>query len=153
RIPAIPGPGGYPGGVGRRNGSNAESGAGPGAGGAQTTAGGNGCAASHAAPPTNTNTNFLAECNTKIAAAYRTSSLLPLVGGSGGSGGSSNLDSCFGAGGGAGGGAIRMVSTTEIRFLSAAASILANGGIAGTSGFVGCGTGGPGSGGAIHLQA
>jgi len=153
RIPAIPGPGGYPGGNGSRNGSTPESGAGPGAAAAQSAAGGDGCPASHAAPPTDfAGGGYFTECNTRLAATYGTNLVLPLVGGSGGGGGVSTSDSCVAGGGGAGGGAIRIVSSTEIQFGQNTASIYANGGIGGTGGF-GCGLGGSGSGGAIHLQA
>lgn len=153
RIPAIPGPGGYPGAIGHRKGSTPEAGAGPGGGIAQDSmlAAGNGCPASHAAPPTDYDDRYDGGCKGRVPAAYGTSLLLPLVGGTGGSGGISTLDSCFGGGGGAGAGAIRIVSSTEVRF-GGVSNIRANGGHGGTAGF-GCGYGGSGSGGSIHLQA
>jgi hypothetical protein len=152
RRPAVPGPGGYPGGVGVRFGSTPESGAGPGGGGAQTGQTW-GCPASHAGQPVVTNGNFISACNTKLAEAYGNPLLQPLVGGSGGSGGSSASGNCFGGGGGAGGGAIRISSSNEIRFTNAAASVYVNGGGAVNAGITGCNPGGSGSGGAIHLQA
>jgi hypothetical protein len=125
RVPAQPGPGGFPGGVGQSDSSPAQAGAGPG--------GGNCCGnASYA---------------TGIK-AYGNSLLVPLRGGSGGSG-----DNVLnGGGGGAGGGAIQIVSSTSI---TVTGSILANGGapIGSNGAIYGAESGYFGSGGAIHLEA
>jgi hypothetical protein len=123
RYPAMPGAGGFPGGVGQYLSSAATNGDGFGAGVATTTTGGS------------------------AVYGYNSNALDPLVGGAGGAGGAIGSGTA-GGNGGAGGGAIRIVSTTSI---SISGSILAYGG-APTSGVGGYG-GGYGSGGAIHLVA
>jgi len=138
RIPAAGGAGGYLGGVGGSSSAgfpSAEPGNGPGGG------------------PVGTYTGPFGRTCTNGGTFTGSQFLIPLVGGSGGSGGS--LAGSLGAGGGGGGGAILIASSTQIRLLSGAASILANGG-AGGAPFQGCqnnGDGGPGSGGAIRLIA
>ena len=123
RYPAMPGAGGFAGGVGAYLTSPATNGDGLGAG--QTTTG-NGGSATY---------------------AYNSNQLVPLVGGAGGAGGQLG-NGTAGGNGGAGGGAIRIVSATSI---NVSGSILAYGGHYG--GGVGGYTGGYGSGGAIHLVA
>jgi hypothetical protein len=131
RRPSVPGPGGYPGGVGRLGTSFQQAGAGPGGGSNGGTLGGG---AGHATPG----------CGGGAAGqAYGNPFLLPLVGGSGGGGGAND----GGGGGGAGGGAILIASSVAITVNGA---ILANGGH-GASAIGWCG--GSGSGGAIHLLA
>jgi len=123
RYPAMPGAGGFPGGVGQYLTSPATNGDGLGAG--QTTTG-NGGSATY---------------------AYNSNELVPLQGGAGGAGGQIGSGTA-GGNGGAGGGAIRIVSSTSI---SVTGSILAYGGTAGAG--LGSYNGGYGSGGAIHLVA
>jgi hypothetical protein len=123
RYPAMPGAGGFPGGVGQYLSSAATNGDGFGAGVVTTTTGGS------------------------AVYGYNSNALDPLVGGAGGAGGAVGGGTA-GGNGGAGGGAIRIVSTTSI---SVSGSILAFGGTP-TSGVGGYG-GGYGSGGAIHLVA
>ena len=126
---AVPGPGGYPGGVGGGGsgfaGANLLTGLGPGGGGFCCGAA-LGLSAGH----------VLASGGQ----AYGNALLVPLRGGSGGgaSGGTSG-----GGGGGAGGGALRVFSSTSIAVTGA---ITANGGNGATSA-------GGGSGGSIHLIA
>jgi hypothetical protein len=124
RYPAIPGAGGFPGGMGAYLTSPATPGGGWG-GGTVTTGAGN-------------------------YGAYNagTTQLVPLIGGSGGAGGAIGTGT-FGGNGGAGGGAIRIVSSTSITL---SGSIQANAGGPG-GGTFGSGGGGGGSGGAIHLIA
>jgi hypothetical protein len=123
RYPAMPGAGGFPGGVGQYLSSPATNGDGYGAGVTSSTGGGS------------------------AVYAYNSNMLDPLVGGAGGAGGAIGGGTA-GGNGGAGGGAIRIVSTTSI---SVSGSILAYGGnpTGGVSGY----SGGYGSGGAIHLVA
>ncbi len=83
-------------------------------------------------------------------AAYGTSQLLPLIGGSGAGGGAGYIG-FGGSGGGGGGGAILIASTGT---LNIAGAIQANAGASGvSSGQNSGGTGGGGSGGAIRLLA
>jgi hypothetical protein len=129
RIPAVPGSGGFTGGVGGSTNSstnqNATAGNGPGGGApGLTTAGAGG--------------------GSFTGNAY----LVPLIGGSGG-GGCNQGDGYFGPGGGAGGGAILIASSTQI---IVSGTITADGG----SGMEGCNIpfnppSGGGSGGAIRL--
>ncbi len=87
-----------------------------------------------------------------FAAAYGSSSLQPLIGGSGGGGGKGGPN-FSGAGGGAGGGAILIASSGVIN-LTNTGSIVANGSHAGGFGGTGVGEwGAGGSGGAIRLLA
>jgi hypothetical protein len=123
RVPAVPGSGGYMGGVGGDNTQAALPGGGPGGGVAGTVStlyGGGG---------TFSGNQFL----------------IPLIGGSGGGGGN-NTNTTFCDGGGAGGGALLVASSTQI---TVNGGISANGGTYNTS--AGCGYGGGGSGGAIRL--
>jgi len=124
RSPAMPGPGGFPGGVGGYLTSPATNGGGYGGGVTGSGAGGAG--------------GYL----------YTSNQLVPLVGGSGGAGGQIGTGTA-GGNGGAGGGAIRIVSSTSI---SVTGTINANGGAAGPS-LTNSYVGGQGSGGAIHLIA
>jgi hypothetical protein len=123
RSPAMPGPGGFPGGVGAYLTSPATNGGGYGGGVTGTTSGGLG--------------GYLNTSN----------QLVPLVGGSGGAGGQLGIGTA-GGNGGAGGGAIRIVSSTSI---SVTGTINANGGTGGNG--LNSYVGGQGSGGAIHLIA
>jgi len=123
RYPAMPGAGGFPGGLGQYLQSPATNGDGLGAGQTTTSAGGS------------------------ATYAYNSNELVPLVGGAGGAGGQIGTGTA-GANGGAGGGAIRIVSSTSI---NVSGSILAYGGT-GSNTLGGYG-GGFGSGGAIHLVA
>ena len=133
-----PGPGGFDGGAGGKQGSpstNGNAGFGP-SGGAGGVANGGGRNGGHATPtPVST-------------------SLIPLVGGSGG-GGSGALDAGCGvsggggAGGGGGGGAMVMAASVQIT-LDSGSLISARPGTGGS----GCaGTGGTGGGGAVRLVA
>ena len=141
RVPAIPGPGGYSGGVGTGPSQVATPGAGPSGGiaGVPTGCSGSGCPA------------------TASGGAGRFSGnsfLIPLIGGSGG-GGAARPDTNFGSGGGAGGGALLIASSTQIAVNGA---ILANGGASGNQCAPGpcCScyaAGGGGGGGAIRLVA
>lgn len=128
RLPALPGPGGFAGGLGTVNGiGSATNGLGPGAGKAAGRGGGAGHGANGVAFFFGTN-----------GLAYGTTFLRPLLGGSGGGGAGD------GGGGGAGGGAILIASTTEV---AVDGEIRARGGAAGT------GFAGSGSGGAIRVAA
>jgi hypothetical protein len=152
---SIPGPGGFPGGVAARTGVPATAGQGPGGGKVRSQAG-PGC------PGAYTNAVVPSYCSSLPAPpAYGSNLLQPLVGGSGGSG-SATIN---GAGGGAGGGAIRISSSAHIVFGSGLGSgpaaencrhagygsfhqyVMADGGSSENDG------GGPGAGGAVHLQA
>jgi hypothetical protein len=135
RRPSVPGPGGYPGGVGHFiTTSGQQAGTGPGGGGVGGT---QGSGAGHNGPG----------CGGSPGAAYGNAFLLPLLGGSGGGGGNHAGGTNRGAGGGAGGGAVLLASSVAI---TVNGSILANGGHGG-AGTGWCG--GSGSGGAIHLLA
>jgi hypothetical protein len=128
RIPSVPGPGGFAGGIGTGTPNlPPQAGFGPGGG---CAGGGN---AGHATSISQGNL-----CTTG-GLSYGNTFLLPLIGGSGGGG----LGS--GYGGGAGGGAIMIASSVSI---SVNGAIRANGGTNGFSPFVGLG-----SGGAIRLVA
>jgi hypothetical protein len=133
RFAAMPGPGGFPGGVGAYLSSPAQAGAGYGGGaaGISGTNNGNGSGG--------------------VYSNYNNIQLVPLIGGTGGGGGAMLSGETAGGNGGAGGGAIRIVSSTSI---SVTGTINASGGAGGS----GVGTanpsfGGSGSGGAIHLIA
>ncbi len=126
--PSIPGPGGYPGGIGSFMGAPAQDGFGPGAG--HVT--GSGTCATHGKT-----------CAGNLV-TYGNIFLQPLIGGSGGSGLSTR------DGGGAGGGAILIASSEEIRFQSGG-RIRARGGYGGGSNSTP--TQNAGSGGAIRLVA
>lgn len=151
RGPSQPGPGGYPGGAGAKVGDVAQPGAGPGGAGVGATTNAFGCPAAFSAQPNVNNGTFPGHCPTATT-VYGNAALQPLVGGSGGSGGKAGT-TLPGAGGGAGGGAIRICSDTSIN--GSHVRINANGGGGGNAGSSpGAGNqGGPGSGGAIHLQA
>lgn len=132
RIPAVPGPGGFAGGIGSGTPNlPPQAGFGPGGG----CAGGG--QAGHA-----TSANQFALCppGTTGGLSYGNAFVLPLIGGSGGGGQGD------GFGGGAGGGAIMIASSASIRVNGV---IRANGGISGAGG----GSFGLGSGGAIRLVA
>ena len=145
---AIPGPGGYPGGVGwggtgftNEGGSDLRPGLGPGGGRVKGHAG-------HAGERP--------DFATIGGAAYGNALLVPLRGGSGGGGAGSEFVPP-GGGGGAGGGALRIFSTTSIAIDG---MLTANGGNGGAEGTVA--TAGPnfsatsaggGSGGSFHLIA
>lgn len=124
RYPAMPGAGGFPGGMGAYLTSPATDGAGWGAGAATPNGAGNGA--------------------TYPAA---TTQLVPLIGGAGGGGGALG-NGTAGGNGGAGGGAIRIVSSTSITL---SGQILADGG--GAGGGINSPSGGGGAAGPIHLVA
>jgi hypothetical protein len=124
RYPAMPGPGGFPGGVGAYLTSPATNGDGF-SGGTTTTNNGN-----------------------QGGYGYNSNQLVPLVGGSGGAGGQLGTG-VAGGNGGAGGGAIRIVSTVSI---TVSGIIYAQGGLGGF-GVSNAYNGANGSGGAIHLVA
>lgn len=134
RSPALPGPGGFPGGLGQVNGIGAwTDGFGPGKGTTVCTGSGAGA-------------GYLVEGNENACGgdspggdSYGNQFLLPLIGGSGGSGDSA------GGGGGAGAGAI-LVASSESIAINSGGELRADGGD-GTNG------GGGGSGGAIRLLA
>ena len=133
RLPSIPGPGGYPGGVGGDLINAAQPGGGPAGGSA-----GNGTA------------------NGAHGGGFSGNSfLVPLVGGSGGGGQRAGCGFCTTDGGGAGGGAILVASSTSI---TVSGSILASGGGPGNPDSVNQPQGnsfcaGGGSGGAVRLVA
>jgi hypothetical protein len=140
RRPSVPGPGGFPGGVGGNTDTAgvgaAQPGAGPGGG---------------AAPPNSVFT-YLGQGGTYIAGKF----LVPLTAGSGGGGGVANDFEMWGASGGAGGGAILIASSVSI---SVSGAVLANGGAGGYWRPGDCynpnntALGGGGSGGGIRLAA
>jgi hypothetical protein len=132
-LSSIPGPGGFPGGLGQTPSSVAQPGFGPGAGTSTSELGG-----SHATQ----GYGF-----SGIVRTYGNSYLLPLVGGSGGHGGTFYGDGVNSRvqGGAAGGGAILIASETTITVYG---SIMARGGNAGFLAVAG-----GGSGGAIRLIA
>jgi hypothetical protein len=123
RSPAMPGAGGFPGGVGAWMTSAATNGDGYGGGTTTTTTGNSG--------------TYL----------YLSNQLVPLVGGSGGAGGQIGGGTA-GGNGGAGGGAIRIVSSTSIT-IGGSISAEGGGGACGVNGYCG----GSGSAGVIHLIA
>jgi len=132
RVPAIPGPGGYPGGIGGRTGSEPQSGYGPGGGAAGLDLGGSGDGHQYGQGGRFTGNAVFA----------------PPIGGSGGGGGFCNDGTnFFGPGGGAGGGALVIAGSTSI-ILSG--SIDARGG----SNAGGCNvSSGGGAGGSVELAA
>ena len=134
RSPSMPGPGGFPGGVG---GVTAQNGYGP--GGGQVTTSGRGGGGGHATPG-----QGIEEDGPGGGASYGNTFLLPLIGGSGGAGFADPTPSDNG-GGGAGGGAILIASSAGIHLTGAVIS--ANGGWAGSGGA------GGGAGGAVRLVA
>jgi len=124
RIPSIPGPGGYSGGVGGNRTSASQAGNGPGGG----------------RPG-----DFVVD-NSAVGGTFSGNlSSGPLVGGSGGGGAVCN-DVTFGPGGGAGGGALLIASSTSITINGL---ISANGGSSDNT----CSCSGGGSGGAVRLAA
>jgi hypothetical protein len=135
RRPSIPGPGGFPGGVGGNSDplvGNAQPGAGPGGGAINMNVGG---------------------YMDGGGATYQASKfLVPLQGGSGAGGGQSPDYLTFGSGGGAGGGAILIASSVSI---AVSGTVRSDGGFAGLMANVTCyvGAGGSGSGGSIRLAA
>ena len=154
---SIPGPGGYPGGIGSRvGGTPPTKGLGPGGGNLGLTSDYRGCPGAYTVP------GVPVWCSPQSAAQpYGTDLVQPLVGGSGGSG-SRSYGSIAAAGGGAGGGAFRLSSSVTITFGSGLSAqntaqgcsqnyyIIADGG---DGGDVYGGGGGGGAGGAIHIQA
>lgn len=145
RTPAIPGGGGFSGGIGGTP-MNAAGYAGHGPGGAApSSVGSGGGGAGHA-----TAGQYGGCQNNAGGAMYGNSFSVPLTGGSGGSGGRGSA-SHSGPGGGAGGGAILIASSTSI---AVSGAIRANGGQGGavSSGSGTDGAGG-GSGGSIHFLA
>lgn len=173
RSPSEPGPGGFPGGASNKPGDAPQPGAGPGGGGLGVATAGTpgtiqpgtpqGCPAAFAAQPYLHTSPFFSPSDRAYDPAhcpvatvpYGNASLQPLVGGSGGSGARVTGGSFTGGGGGAGGGAIRICSEVSIslagQFSSQpSSSINANGG---SGGLAYGANGGPGAGGAIHLQA
>ncbi len=159
---SIPGPGGYPGGVGGKStGAPPTAGMGPGGGRVVSPSTDvnyfRGCPGAHTSP-------IIPHWCTVAGAppAYGSNLVQPLVGGSGGSGAWGGRASLGGAGGGAGGGAFRLSSNVAIGFgtgltagvLSGCSNyyIIADGGQGGIEPGV-ADWGGAGAGGAIHLQA
>lgn len=158
----IPGPGGYPGGIGAKlAGTPPTAGMGPGGGRVVLENSSNyfrGC------PGGYTNVVLPSWCTVAGATSYGTNLLQPLVGGSGGSGSWGGRYSRGGAGGGAGGGAFRLSSGVSIVFgtgLSGTTAqncnsgqhyITASGGNGGTEDS-GQRYAGAGAGGGVHLQA
>jgi len=140
RFPSIPGPGGFPGGVGASAINLAQPGFGPG-GGQPDLNGANGGGASHS--------TMGGSFGGQAGNVYGSPFLIPLVGGSGGAGGGngSNTNVITYGGGGAGGGAILLASSSQI---------VIDGGI-NASGGAGVGgyrtRGGGGSGGSIRILA
>ena len=130
RTVSLPGPGGFPGGVGGSADSAAIIGFGPGASNY------GGCYGTPATYAPNT-----------YPPLYGNLFILPLIGGSGGAG--SGAVGQFGGGGGGGGGAILIASSVAIRVNGSIRSV---GGTGGASG-AGTGPGGGGSGGAVRLLA
>lgn len=134
RSPALPGAGGFAGGIGAMGTNPATEGSGPGGAAAPLTRGGGG--GGHA----------LVGGSVNGGEPYGDLFSIPLLGGSGGSGG--GLHSTYaGGGGGAGGGAILIASSTTI---TVAGRIQAEGGRGGAMIY---GSGGGGSGGTIRLAA
>lgn len=129
RRPSMPGPGGFPGGVGKTADSPAQPGLGPG-GGAVSISGSHGTAGS--------------SCFSVLPEPYGNLFLIPLTGGSGGGGQNTTVP---GAGGGAGGGALLIASSESIRVDGA---LRANGGDNGEGGGHCAGTG---AGGGLRLLA
>lgn len=144
RVPSIPGPGGFAGGIGSRQPNiPPQTGFGPGGGCRRPSGSAVGGAASHATVA------LLGFSGCIAPAAYGNPFVLPLIGGSGGAGG--GQISINGAGGGAGGGAILIASNVSI---SVNGAIVANGGHTGaTASRFSFDGGGGGSGGAIRLLA
>jgi len=143
RVPAMPGPGGFPGGLGASGVAKATAGFGPGAGLPATTDG-DGGDASHA-------TRGSDNSGGTTGPLYGTPYLVPLVGGSGGAGGgnSTQTQATNRSGGGAGGGAIVLASS--IRIINHG-QIWADGGY-GTGASFNIVGGGFGSGGSVRLMA
>lgn len=131
RRPSMPGPGGFPGGVGSTDDSPAQPGLGPGGGRV-------GISGSHA-----TSTSSCSSSN--LPDPYGNLFLIPLTGGSGGGG--RNAGGAAGGGGGAGGGALLIASSESIRVDG---TIRANGG---NNGEDAGHCAGPGAGGGIRLVA
>ena len=152
RTPSVPGPGGYPGGLGARVSVAPESGGGPGGGPAGAISnlffprvGGS---AAHQGVGQSIDGNGSSPFS---ISTYGNFQLTPMFGGSGGGGGWGDLVTRIGGTGGAGGGAIRIVSTTSITIVGTISALGGDGGpIAGPN--FGAG-GGAASGGAIHLIA
>ena len=147
RRPAMPGPGGYQGGVGETPDSPAQAGAGPGGGGIvdsnnNHTSGSAGYSLRGDSSPGTSNGG----------AIYGNVYLVPLLGGSGGGGGTiEGAQPSGGGGGGAGGGALLIASSLSVTL---GGRIAADGGSGGTGTITSnIGNGGSGSGGAIHLIA
>jgi len=138
RLPAVPGAGGFSGGIGSSNaGVSSTPGGGP--GGGATASDARGGRAAHSLVP--------AAIGAASGEVYGSIFLLPLLGGSGGGGGDDPGNNS--AGGGAGGGALLIASSTSIALTGA---ISAQGGGSGAVQFSGT-FGGDGSGGAIRLMA
>ncbi len=156
---SIPGPGGYPGGIGARNGGTPPTkGLGPGGADLGNAQNYGGCPGAYTVP------GVPSWCSAQTAALpYGTDLVQPLVGGSGGSG-SRVANNTGGGGGGAGGGAFRLSSSVSIVFgtglsaqnaaqgCSGNYNIAAEGGDAGLIIQYGQDSG-SGAGGAIHIQA
>jgi hypothetical protein len=139
RVLSIPGPGGYPGGLGGQRAATSTGPARPGAG----PAGG------IAAPQLTTSSdahNFAGRGGGFSGSPF----LVPLIGGSGGGGGAYDGSSLWGGGGGAGGGALLISSSVRIN-VPASGRISALGGRGGGSGDNHHYVGGSGAGGAIRL--
>lgn len=143
---SIPGPGGFGGGAGEREGFQAEDGLGPGRSRGQSGIIGNGAGHARFGTTSGSGGNF-------YGSPYGNPFLQPLIGGSGAAGGNDN-DSSLGGGGGAGGGAILIASDTAI-YVEGVVDVSGGSGGRGEAGsnqFNG-GHGGGGSGGAIRLVA
>lgn len=148
--PAIPGAGGFEGGVGRSEFTAPSSGQGPGGGSVATVSSWGGAGAGHF-------TSGAGGGGVTGGSSYGNNFLIPLIGGSGGAGGGEpfpagvgSSGSSWGFGGGAGGGAILIASSTQIQVNG---SILCNGGNGASDFTTSLRRGGGGSGGSIRLLA
>lgn len=139
RTTAIPGPGGFPGGLSGNHGGgvtgSAKTGSGPGGGiGARVPGGGH---------------DNLGRGGLSTVSPF----LVPLLGGSGGGGGSSGEFEFWGGAGGAGGGAILISSSTSINLTGSIDAQGGHGGRGNSSASCGSYYGGGGAGGSIRLVA
>ncbi len=147
---AAPG-GGYSGGVGGRvGGFPGGAGQGPGGGGAGINAQGYGAGGGASHSTQGQCTYGTTTAITVCAPIYGSSTLLPLIGGSGGGGGLGGAN-FSGSGGGAGGGAILIAASGTVNLAGTISALGgAGGGISGTGAGL---RGGAGSGGAVRIVA
>lgn len=154
RFTGMPGPGGYPGGVGSKDSVAPQSGGGPGGGPAGAVGADYSCYGGYAAHQTVASTPGYPPYSLvpRSAVTYGNLNLIPMYGGSGGGGGWGSTAAQIGGTGGAGGGAIRIVSTTKIDVAGGAINAIGVAGSTVTGTSAGC-PGGIGSGGSVHLIA